>query len=471
MLVIDDISLRVAGRLLLEGASAQHSGRRPRRPGRPQRHRQDHAVPRHRRRHRARARRYRAARRAPASAGWRRRRRTGPNSLIDSRARGRPRAHAPARRSRDRAPIRIASPRSRRGSPTSAPMRRRRAPPRSWPASASRMPTSSAPCSEFSGGWRMRVALAAVLFAEPDLLLLDEPTNYLDLEGTLWLEDHLARYPRTVIVISHDRDLLDNAVDSILHLDGRQAHVLSRRLYRVRAPAARAPGARPQARQKAGGERKQLTAFVERFRAKATKARQAQSRLKLLAKLEPIAARVADEVRPIDDPGAATSRCRRRSSRSTTSRSATSRASRCCAGSRCASTTTTASRCSAPTATASRRWSSCCPAGWRRLSGGITRADKLEVAYFAQHQLDELNPAASAYDHVRQLMPDAPEAKVRARAGAIGFSGACRRHAGRQPLGRREGAAAARARHLRRRRISSCSTSRPTISTSTAAPR
>src|SRR5262247_1940642 len=78
------------------------------------------------------------------------------------------------------------------------------------------------PCGEFSGGWRMRVALAATLFAQPDLLLLDEPTNYLDLEGTLWLEDHLARYPRTAIVISHDRDLIDNAVDSILHLEGRQ---------------------------------------------------------------------------------------------------------------------------------------------------------------------------------------------------------------------------------------------------------
>src|SRR5205814_3671450 len=74
-------------------------------------------------------------------------------------------------------------------------------------------------CSEFSGGWRMRLALAATLFAEPDLLLLDEPTNYLDLEGTLWLQEHLARYPHTVIVISHDRDLLDTVVDSILHLD------------------------------------------------------------------------------------------------------------------------------------------------------------------------------------------------------------------------------------------------------------
>ena len=158
------------------------------------------------------------------------------------------------------------------------------------------------PCSEFSGGWRMRVALAATLFAEPDLLLLDEPTNYLDLEATLWLEEHIARYPRTVIVISHDRDLLDNAVDWILHLEaGKLA------LYRGGYSAFERQRRERQMldvklARKQEAERKRLQAFVDRFRAKATKARQAQSRVKLLAKLEPVAAVIAEEVRPIEFP-------------------------------------------------------------------------------------------------------------------------------------------------------------------------
>src|ERR1700752_1581597 len=124
-------------------------------------------------------------------------------------------------------------------------------------------------CSEFSGGWRMRVALAATLFAAPDLLLLDEPTNYLDLEGTLWLEDHLANYPRTVIIISHDRDLLDQAVDHIVHLErGRLA------LYRGGYSAFERQREERQAlgaklAKKRGTERRRIMAFVERFRAKA----------------------------------------------------------------------------------------------------------------------------------------------------------------------------------------------------------
>src|SRR5690348_2354848 len=155
------------------------------------------------------------------------------------------------------------------------------------------------PCAEFSGGWRMRVALAATLFAEPDLLLLDEPPNYLDLEGTLWLQDHLARYPATLIVISHDRDLLDNAVGHILALE-QKTLTLWRGGYSAYEKQRRERQLLDQKLvKKQEAQRKHLQAFVDRFRAKATKARQAQSRLKMLAKMEPIAALVTDDVRPI----------------------------------------------------------------------------------------------------------------------------------------------------------------------------
>src|SRR5436305_452225 len=153
------------------------------------------------------------------------------------------------------------------------------------------------PCSEFSGGWRMRVALAATLFAAPDLLLLDEPTNYLDLEGTLWLEDHLANYPRTVIVISHDRDLLDTSVDQILHLDrgkltlykGTYSSFEEQRATREMLDAKHA--------KRQADERKRLQAFVDRFKAKASKARQAQSRVKMLERMKPVTALVTQDVR------------------------------------------------------------------------------------------------------------------------------------------------------------------------------
>src|ERR1700761_6701378 len=158
------------------------------------------------------------------------------------------------------------------------------------------------PCAEFSGGWRMRVALAATLFAAPDLLLLDEPTNYLDLEGTLWLEDHLANYPRTVVVISHDRDLLETSVDQILHLD-RGKLTLYRGSYssfeeqRATRELLDAKHARRQA-----DERKRLHGIVDRFKAKASKARQAQSRVKMLERMKPVAALVTQDVREISFP-------------------------------------------------------------------------------------------------------------------------------------------------------------------------
>jgi ATP-binding cassette, subfamily F, member 3 len=158
------------------------------------------------------------------------------------------------------------------------------------------------PMAEFSGGWRMRVALAAALFAEPDLLLLDEPTNYLDLEGALWLEARLKKYPHTALIISHDRELLNNSVDAILHLSqgkfelytGGYNDFETRRAEKTRLQAA--------TKAKQDAERAHLQRFIDRFRAKASKATQAQSRIKRLAKLEPIAEVVEERVAPFTLP-------------------------------------------------------------------------------------------------------------------------------------------------------------------------
>ncbi|MEZ5819905.1 MAG: ABC-F family ATP-binding cassette domain-containing protein [Xanthobacteraceae bacterium] len=278
------------------------------------------------------------------------------------------------------------------------------------------------PCQEFSGGWRMRVALAATLFAAPDLLLLDEPTNYLDLEGTLWLEDHLAHYPRTVIVISHDRDLLDTSVEQILHLD-RGKLTLYKGTYsafeeqRATREMLDAKHAKRQA-----DERKRLQAFVDRFKAKASKARQAQSRVKMLERMKPVTALVTQDVHEIsfpapermlsppiialDDVAVGYEPDKPVLRRVTLRIDTDDRIALLGANGNGKSTLVKliAGRL-AP------------------FSGHVTRADKLSVGYFAQHQVDELNPEGSTYDHIRRLMGDAPEAKIRARAGAVGFSG------------------------------------------------
>jgi ATP-binding cassette subfamily F protein 3 len=276
------------------------------------------------------------------------------------------------------------------------------------------------PCAEFSGGWRMRVALAATLFAAPDLLLLDEPTNYLDLEGTLWLQEHLSRYPRSLILISHDRDLLDTAVSAILHLEGKRLTFYRGNYTSFARQHAERQLLDQKLIKKQVAQRKHLQSFVDRFRAKATKARQAQSRLKLLAKMEPIEAIVTQEVRPIVipppakllsppivaldqvavgyTPGAPVLR------RLTLRIDNDDRIALIGANGNGKSTLV---KLIADRLT---------PA-----EGTVTRADKLDVAYFAQHQLDELDPNDSAYAHIRRHMPDAPEAKVRARIGAIGF--------------------------------------------------
>ncbi len=275
------------------------------------------------------------------------------------------------------------------------------------------------PCSSFSGGWRMRVALAAVLFTEPDLLLLDEPTNYLDLEGTLWLYDYLARYPHTVVIISHDRDLLDTCVDHILHLDRGKLTIyrggytsFARQLAEKRELTAKM-------RVKQEAERKHLQAFVDRFKAKASKARQAQSRIKRLAKMEPIAALVEDETLAFDLPGPERALApplvaldgvgvgygeRIVLDRLNLSISPDDRI--------------------ALLGSNGNGKSTFCKLLGGRLppqKGEMRRSAKMDVAYFAQHQLDELNLRATAVDHVAERMPDAPVARIRARAARFGF--------------------------------------------------
>jgi ATP-binding cassette subfamily F protein 3 len=150
------------------------------------------------------------------------------------------------------------------------------------------------PCSDFSGGWRMRVALAALLFQAPDLLLLDEPTNHLDLEATLWLEDFLKRYPHTILLVSHDRDLLNRAVDKIVHLHDRKLTVYSGGYDDFEHARSERLALQAAAKAKQDVQRKHMQAFIDRFRYKASKARQAQSRLKALARMEPIAAVVEE---------------------------------------------------------------------------------------------------------------------------------------------------------------------------------
>ena len=283
-------------------------------------------------------------------------------------------------------------------------------------------PDQARPVAEFSGGWRMRVALAATLFAAPDLLLLDEPTNYLDLEGTLWLEDHLANYPRTVVVISHDRDLLDTSVDQILHLE-RGKLTLYRGSYSSfdeQRAARELLDAKQAKRQEA--ERQRLQAFVDRFKAKASKARQAQSRVKMLEKMRPVAALVREEVREISFPApekmlsppiiAVDNVSVGYDPARPVLRRVTLRVDN---DDRIALLGANGNGKSTLVKLLADRL--------KPFSGTITRAEKLAIAYFAQHQLDELNEDASPYDHIRKLMGEAPEAKVRARAGAIGFSG------------------------------------------------
>ena len=275
------------------------------------------------------------------------------------------------------------------------------------------------PCADFSGGWRMRVALAAVLFSEPDLLLLDEPTNYLDLEGTLWLYDYLERYPHTVIVISHDRELLDTSVDHIMHLDQGKLTLYRGGYSSFEKQRAEKQMQLARAREKQEAERKHLQSFVDRFKAKATKARQAQSRVKRLEKMQTIAAIVDRDVQPFMFPGPE----KPLSPPMIVLEDAAAGYGERKVLSKLNLSLAPDDRIALLGSNGNGKSTFCKLIGGRLapLSGEMKRSSKLQTAYFAQHQLDELRMEDTPVGHIRQLMPDEPEARVRARTAQIGF--------------------------------------------------
>lgn len=276
------------------------------------------------------------------------------------------------------------------------------------------------PCSDFSGGWRMRVALAAMLFAKPDMLLLDEPTNYLDVEGAVWLEAHIRNYSGTALIISHDRDFLNKAVTHIAHLRTGKLFHYTGGYDRFESTLAEQNRLNMTLLGKQEDERRRLEAFVNRNRAKASKAKQAQSRLKRIEKMKPVATIISDPIAPINLPGP-----ERPLSppiirfddvklgytedvpilRSLNQRiDPDDRIGVLGKNGEGKST-----------------FAKAVMGELLPQEGFIKRHKKLRIGYFAQHQIDALNPLASAYDHILELMPDATEAQRRARLAQFGL--------------------------------------------------
>ena len=274
------------------------------------------------------------------------------------------------------------------------------------------------PCSAFSGGWRMRVALAGVLFAQPDYLLLDEPTNYLDLEGALWLESYLQKYPHTVLIISHDRGLLNRAVQGILHLDNRKLTYWQGGYDQFARQMAERRAVLQAEAKKIDARRAHLQSFVDRFKAKASKAVQAQSRVKMLEKMEVITAPedakkvvftfpAPEELSPpiinmegvavgyggppvlkklslrIDQDDRIALLGRNGEGKSTLSKLLAGKLEAC--------------------------------------EGRIHRSNKLRIGYFAQHQVDELHIDETPLQHVQRLRPAEQQARLRARLAGFGL--------------------------------------------------
>jgi ATP-binding cassette subfamily F protein 3 len=276
-------------------------------------------------------------------------------------------------------------------------------------------------CREFSGGWRMRVALAAILFLEPDILLLDEPTNYLDLEGTLWLETYLRTYPHTVVIISHDRDLLNRAVNHILHLDRGKLTLYAGGYDDFEEARREKQRLETKLAKRQDEERARIEAFIIRFKAKASKATQAQSRVKALARMKPIAAQVDESVVPIRLPAPQKLLA-----------SPLLKIEDAAVGYEADAPILTRLNLNVDqddriallgqNGNGKSTFAKLLAGRLQPMDGRVLGAQRVNVGYFAQHQLDDLNAGWSPYDQIAALMPDATEAQKRTRLGSWGFS-------------------------------------------------
>ena len=276
------------------------------------------------------------------------------------------------------------------------------------------------PCREFSGGWRMRVALGAILFLEPEILLLDEPTNYLDLEGTLWLESHLKSYPHSVLIVSHDRDLLNRIPDSILHLDRGKLTLYSGGYDDFEEARREKQRLELKLKKKQDDQRRHIQAFIDRFKAKASKARQAQSRVKALAKMQPIAAQVDDRVVPflLPTPAKMIASPLLRLEGASAGYASDAPILR---GLDLRIDNDDRIALLGQNGNGKSTFAKLIAGRLKPLTGNVFGAQKVEVGFFAQHQLDDLNPLSTPYDYIVKLMPEGTEAQRRAKLGAFGF--------------------------------------------------
>ena len=277
----------------------------------------------------------------------------------------------------------------------------------------------NSPCSSFSGGWRMRVALASVLFSNPDLLLLDEPTNYLDFEGTAWLENYLQKFKNTVLVISHDRSLLNKSVNGILHLSNKKLQFYSGNYDTFDNERRIQLEQKISLKNKQDAQRAHIQSFVDRFKAKASKARQAQSRIKILEKMKPI---VIEEDQKIP---------RFKFDEAIKFAPPLVTLDKASVGYNDVEVLKNINIQINPddrigllgvNGEGKSTFSKLIAKKIKLINGSLQIPQKLKIGYFAQHQLDELRPNETAFEHVYSKLNSEIPSKVRARLGSAGFA-------------------------------------------------